>query len=92
MTRTLGTITGYNITLLTDNDRLTQAEVGMKQPNGMEYALGSGMARRKPGDTRDQALGELLALERCFKDAAANIRKELDARGYYDDLTADKVL
>lgn len=79
---------GFEITVISDGDRLTQVEITVEHPDApVPLAIGRGESRRKPGDTRDAALGEYIALERAFKSAAHTVRMELDARGYYDDLS-----
>lgn len=79
---------GFEITVLSDGDSLTQVEITIEHDHrSVPLAIGRGEARRRPGDPRDRALGEYVALERAFKSAAQTVRMELDARGYYDDLT-----
>lgn len=76
-------IDAYNITVLSDGTT-TAAEVTAKGPFGAPLAIGRGQSRRRKGDPRNEAVGELLALARTFEDAGRNARKELEALGYGD--------
>jgi hypothetical protein len=76
-------IDAYRLTLLSDGST-TQAEVTAKGPFGAPLAIGKGQSRRRKGDTRNDGVGELLALARTFEDAAKNARAELAALGYGD--------
>lgn len=76
-------IDAYRITLLTDGTT-TAAEITAKGPFGAPLAIGKGQSRRRKGDTRNDGVGELLALARTFEDAAKNARAELAALGYED--------
>lgn len=78
----LTSTTAYEINVLSDGDT-TVAEVNVKfSPFSSLHVLGEGVARRRPGDTRNRDIGELLALRRAFKDASMNCLRELEARGY----------
>lgn len=78
----LTTSTAYGVTVLSDGDQ-TEAEVNVKfSPFSSLHVMGRGVSKRRKGDTRDRDLGELLALRRSFLDAAANILRELEARGF----------
>lgn len=73
----------YEITVLTDG-KTTVAETTVKGPFGARLAVGHGQSRRRKGDTRNPAVGELLAVARMFESAAKNAREELSALGYGD--------
>lgn len=76
-------IDAYDITVLSDGST-TAAEITAKGPFGAPLAIGKGESRRRKGDPRNPAVGELLALARTFEDAGRNARKELAALGYGD--------
>lgn len=78
----LTTTTAYEIAVLSDGNT-THAEISVRfSPFSSLHVLGEGTARRRKGDTRDRDFGELLALRRAFKDAAAQCLREIRARGY----------
>ena len=77
-------VEGFEVTVLQDDDSITYAEVTVRVGRGAPYVIGRGVARRRPGDTRDSGLGELIAVARAFKAAHASTLRELDARGYGD--------
>jgi hypothetical protein len=79
----LVSIDAYNIVVLSDGST-TAAEITAKGPFGAPLAIGKGESRRRKGDPRNPAVGELLALARTFEDAGRNARKELEALGYGD--------
>lgn len=79
----LVSIDAYNITVLSDG-KTTAAEITAKGPFGAPLAIGKGQSRRRKGDPRNPAVGELLALARTFEDAGKNARRELAALGYGD--------
>lgn len=79
----LANIDAYNIVLLTDGTT-TEAEITAKGPFGAALAIGRGKSRRRKGDPRNPAVGELITLARAFENAAANAREELAAMGYGD--------
>jgi hypothetical protein len=79
----LVSIDAYNIIVLSDGST-TEAEITAKGPFGAPLAIGRGASRRRKGDPRNPAVGELLALARTFENAGKNARKELAALGYGD--------
>lgn len=76
-------IDAYRITVLSDGST-TEAEITAKGPFGAPLAIGKGTSRRRKGDPRNPAVGELLALARTFENAGKNARRELEAMGYGD--------
>lgn len=79
----LAIIDTYAVNVVTDGTT-TEAEITVKGPFGSALAIGKGTSRRRRGDKRSAAVGELLALARTFENAAKNARKELDSLGYGD--------
>lgn len=79
----LQSIDAYDIIVLSDGST-TEAEITAKGPFGAPLAIGHGTSRRRKGDPRNPAVGELLALARTFENAGRNARKELEAMGYGD--------
>lgn len=79
--KVLRTIDAYSVVVLSDGDT-TQAEINARGPYANLLTIGEGESRRAPGDSRNDAIGELLALARAFEDAAAHARRELTALGY----------
>jgi hypothetical protein len=74
----------FELYVLSDGT-LTTAEIVYRERgyhNGR--LIGRGEARRRPGDPRDRDLGETIAMQRAFQDAAFRLGRALSDLGYED--------
>lgn len=71
----------YRIVAVSD-DRISLVEIQVRENGGPWKAVGKGVAQRMKGDSRNQALGHLLAFNRACEEAIENSCKTLAAMGY----------
>lgn len=75
----------FEFYILSDGTRTT-AELVYREPGyrADSRLIGRGEARRRPGDRRDRSLGETMAMQRAFQDAASRLGRVLTDMGYED--------
>jgi hypothetical protein len=75
---------GYDVKVVSDGDT-TMVEILAKwMEDGKMGVIGTGRAKRRKGDRRDERLGQLLAFERAFQDAVRTMDDYLESCGYGD--------
>lgn len=73
----------FEFYILSDGTRTT-AELVYREPGyrAGSRLIGRGEARRRPGDPRRRDLGETIAMQRAFQDAASRLGSVLTSLGY----------